>query len=301
VTVSSQGAPRFPFLAVEAPADRADDLAYELMMLGAAGVDIQDDTTFVKGPGDGKVRLVASFASAEEARRVQAELAGSSGDSGLVMRVDELVGDEWRDAYKEHFKPFSLTKSLVVVPPWEDYAARDGEKVLTLDPGRAFGTGLHDTTSLVAQQLEARREALVGAMVLDVGTGSGILALAALMLGADRAVAVDNDPDVIEVAMENAARCGLADRVRIDTTPIASVEGEFPVVLANIRAGVLLDMAEALVARVASGGLLVLSGVLRSEEDAVRSGFEAAGMQWLQSERRGDGDEGWVAIAMRRR
>ena len=135
--------------------------------------------------------------------------------------------------------------------------------------------------------------------MLDVGTGSGILALAALMLGADRAVAVDNDPDVIEVAMENAARCGLADRVRIDTTPIEEVAGSFAVVLANIRAGVLLDMAEALVARVAAGGLLVLSGVLVSEEASVRRGFEAAGASHLGTERRVAGDEGWVAIAMR--
>lgn len=294
--MSAEGAPRFPFVAVEAPASRADDLAYELMMLGAAGVDIQDDTTFAKGPGGGRVRLVASFASVQEASRVAEELAG---DDEVSIEVDELVGDAWRDAYKEHFKPFALTESLVVVPPWEDYAAKEGERLLLLDPGRAFGTGLHDTTSLVASELERRRQEVAGTTVLDVGTGSGILALAALMLGADRAVAVDNDPDVIEVAMENAARCGLADRVRIDTTPIEEVAGSFAVVLANIRAGVLLDMAEALVARVAAGGLLVLSGVLVSEEASVRRGFEAAGASHLGTERRVAGDEGWVAIAMR--
>lgn len=295
--MSAEGAPRFPFLAIEAPAARADELAYELMMAGAAGVDIQDDTTFVKGPGGGRVRLVASFASVEEAARVSEELAG---DAELSMQVDELVGDEWRDAYKEHFKPFALTESLVVVPPWEDYAAKEGERLLKLDPGRAFGTGLHDTTSLVAAELERRRASLEGATVLDVGTGSGILALAALMLGASEAVAVDNDPDVIEVAVQNAARCGLAERIRIDTTPIEEVSGRYPVVVANIRAGVLLTMADALVARVASGGLLVLSGVLVSEEATVREGFEAAGMAHDRTERRGDGDEGWVALVMRR-
>ena len=192
-----------------------------------------------------------------------------------------------------------MTDSLVVVPPWEDYAAKEGEKLLQLDPGRAFGTGLHATTSLVAAQLELRSDEVAGATVLDVGTGSGILALAALMLGAERAVAVDNDPDVIEVALENAARCGLADRVRIDTTPIEDVAGEFAFVLANIRAGVLMGMAEALVARVAAEGWLVLSGVLASEEASVREGFEAAGVKHVATERRGEGDDGWVAIVMR--
>jgi len=291
-------APRFPLLLVDAPAGRADELAYELMMLGAAGVEIRDDTTFIKGPGGGQVRLVASMSSVEEAERVRAELSAS--EPGLTMRVEELVGDAWRDAYKEHFKPFHLTPTLVVVPPWEDYGAGEGEQLLQLDPGRAFGTGLHDTTSLVAEQLEARRADLAGATVLDVGTGSGILALAALLLGASQAVAVDNDPDVIDVARDNAARCGLADRVRIDTTAVEEVVGSYPVVLANIRASVLLSMASALHERMAPGGLLVLSGVLRSEEAEVRAGFEALGLSHEDTRRRGTEGEGWVAIVMRR-
>jgi len=97
-------------------------------------------------------------------------------------RLEEVVGDAWRDAWKEHFRPFAITRSIVIRPPWESYAEKPGEQVLVLEPGRAFGTGLHETTSLVARVLEARRGELVGKTVLDVGCGSGILALVALFL-----------------------------------------------------------------------------------------------------------------------
>lgn len=296
--MSADDAPRFPFLAVDVPAGRADDLAYELMTLGASGVEIRDDETFVAGPGGGRVRLVASFDSREAAEEAREALAAT--EPGLEAQLGELVGDAWRDAYKEHFKPFALTDRLTVVPSWEGgYEVREGELVLRLDPGRAFGTGLHDTTSLVADQLDRQSDALAGATVLDVGTGSGILALAALLLGASRAVAVDNDPEVIDVARDNAARCGLSDRIQIDTTPVEEVAGRYPFVVANIRAGVLLGMAEDLRDRLEPGGRLVLSGVLVSEQDEVREGFEAVGLTHVQTDRRGEGDDGWVAISMR--
>jgi ribosomal protein L11 methyltransferase len=268
------------------------------MMLGASGVEIRDDETCIKGPGEGNSRLVASFGKRAEAERVHAELADR--EPSLDIVVDEIVGDAWREAYKEHFKPFALTERLVVVPSWEDYEPRSEQLVLKLDPGRAFGTGLHATTVLVADQLDRRSEDLSGVTVLDVGTGSGILALAALRLGAERAVAVDTDAGSVEVARENADRCGLADRVQIDTTLIDAVPGRYPFVVANIRSNVLLGMAGALCERLAPGGWLVLSGVLASEEDEVRDGFVAQGLDHVETARRGDKDLTWVAIVLRR-
>ena len=115
------------------------------------------------------------------------------------------MGDAWRDEWKKHFVPFRLTPRITVRPPWEAYQPRDAsEIVLDLEPGRAFGTGLHATTALVARALEARATELSGIELLDVGTGSGILALVALALGAARVRAIDIDPDAAEVTLENA-------------------------------------------------------------------------------------------------
>jgi ribosomal protein L11 methyltransferase len=288
--------PRFPFLAVDVPESRAEELGHELMLMGASGVDLRDDTTMVRGPGGGQVRLVASVATKQLAEALRRQVLES--EPSLHCEVGELVGDGWRDAYKEHFKPFALTASLVVAPPWESYDAKPGESVLCLDPGRAFGTGLHDTTSLVAEVLDGMRDRLQGKPMLDVGTGSGILALSALTLGAASAVAVDNDPDVIEVVAQNAERCGLGGRIEASTTPIEDVPGCFDVVVANIRSTVLVPMASALVARVASGGCLVLSGILVSEADEVLATYLDHGVTHVATTRRGQGPEGWVAIEL---
>lgn len=291
--------PRFPFLAVDAPSERADELSYLLVELGAVGVEVQDETTLSRGPGPGRVRLVASFATEEEASRGQTELAVQEPE--LSSSLGETVGDSWRDAYKEHFKPFALTPLLTVVPPWVDYPVRPGELLMWMDPGRAFGTGLHATTALVALEIEKQRQLLQGRVVLDVGTGSGILAIAALLLGAAEAVAVDNDPEVIEVARDNAARNELASRLRVSTTPISAIEGQYPVVVANIRAQVLCAMAAELTQRVAPGGVLVLSGVLASERDEVLACYLADGsFRHLGGGQRGEGGDAWVAITLSR-
>src|SRR5207237_609003 len=151
----------------------------------------------------GKVTLVASFASHDEANEAIAEI-----DPGFNPRLEEIVGDAWRDAWKEHFRPFAITSDIVIRPPWEKYEEKPGDLVLVLEPGRAFGTGLHETTSLVAGALQAHATELAEATVLDVGCGSGILALVAITLGAANARAIDVDPEAVDVTRENATRNG---------------------------------------------------------------------------------------------
>src|SRR5438552_308347 len=188
--------PRFPLVVVDVAPERADDVSALFFELGATGVEERDATTLVKG-APGKVTLAASFATDDEARAAVRELPDAVPD--VEPRLDEIVGDEWRDAWKEHFRPFELCPGLVIRPPWEAYAG-EAPLVLELEPGRAFGTGLHETTSLVAGALGAHVAELAGKEVLDVGCGSGILALAAVQLGAARARGVDVDPDAIAVA-----------------------------------------------------------------------------------------------------
>ncbi|MBM4356478.1 MAG: 50S ribosomal protein L11 methyltransferase [Deltaproteobacteria bacterium] len=291
--------PRFPYVQVDTTPDRAEEIAGMLFELGASGVETRDDTTTPRGPGGGVVRLVSSFddeaTAAEAASVVRTEFPEVRCEAG------EIVGDAWRDAYKQFFAPFALTDSIVVVPPWvEGHGVEAHQRVLWMDPGRAFGTGLHATTRLVSDALERRRESLPDAKVLDVGTGSGILALVALLHGADSAVAIDNDPEVLDVARENAERNGLERRIAVSDTPLESVVGEFPVVVANIRATTLVDMTTALRARVTADGVLILSGILANERDEVSSAFERDGFRVDEVTHRGEGDDAWVAIAVRR-
>jgi ribosomal protein L11 methyltransferase len=285
--VSAVAPPRFPFVLVDTDAEGSEELSAQLFELGAEGVEERDATTLVKGTA-GKVTLVASFASHEEARLALAEL-----DPSLSPRLEEIVGDAWRDAWKEHFRPFAVCDGIVIRPPWEAYSPKAGEEVLELEPGRAFGTGLHETTSLVARALRAHGGAMAGQRILDVGCGSGILALLALKLGAASARAIDVDQDAVDVTRENAVRNEMTYRVDADTKDLTAIDGTFPVVVANIEARVLIPMAPDLVKRVEPGGLLVLSGILAPQEGDVGTAYAAFDRVEVLS--KGE----WIAMVLR--
>jgi len=282
---------RYPYVLIDVAEGDVDEASARLFELGAAGVEERDATTLARG-APGAVTLVASFAHEQEARAASAELSPA-----WKPRVEEVVGDAWRDEWKKYFEPFVVCPGLVVRPPWREHSPAPGERVIVLEPGRAFGTGLHETTSLVAGVLA--RTPLAGATVLDVGCGSGILALVALALGAARARAIDVDPDAVAVALENAERNGMSDRLQADETPVARIRGSFPVVLANIEAKTLVDLAPAILGCVAPGGLLVLSGILAPDVAPaqladIRRAY--ASLREPEVVRKGE----WIALAARR-
>jgi len=264
----SAGEARYPFVHVDVAPGDADEISALLFDLGAEGVEERDETTLVKNATSGKITLVGAFTTREDADEAIRQL-----DGALSPRYEEVVGDAWRDAWKEHYKPYAIAEGLVVRPPWEAYEAKPGEKVLELEPGRAFGTGLHETTRLVVQAIKKYASEVQGKLVIDVGCGSGILALAALALGAERAIAIDNDPEAIDVTRENAARNGLTERVEASTTDVAALEATAPLVLANIEAHVLIPMAPELMKRVEPGGILLLSGVLVPQSESVQAAY----------------------------
>src|SRR5262249_50900336 len=162
---------------------------------------------------EGRVTLVASFEDDESA----AEAVEAFRDR-YAAHVEHVVGDAWRDEWRKYFKPTRLGERLVIRPSWEPFEKQDGDVVLVIDPGRAFGAGLHETTRLVLRAIDARIRG--GERVLDVGCGSGILAIGALLLGAGDAVATDVDPEAVEVTNENAVLNGVADRIAASTTSI---------------------------------------------------------------------------------
>ncbi len=291
--------PRYPFLAVDVPAAEAEELGATLFELGASGVEERDDLTLIKGSSVGVVTLVASFESHDAANEAIADLLAAF--PALAPRLEEVVGDAWRDAWKEHFAPFLLTPRIRLVPPWVPRPAKEGDEILLeLEPGRAFGTGLHASTSLISEILDESAPALKDCELLDVGTGSGILALVALLYGAARAVAIDIDADVVEVVQENAARNGLGDRIEAREGTVESITRTFPWVLANIEARVLRPLAGELSRVLAPGGTLVLSGILESEHDEMVHIYTSLPRKLVHAttKRRGDAaGEGWVAIA----
>jgi ribosomal protein L11 methyltransferase len=282
--------PRSALLLVEVTAESSDDVAAALFELGATGIEERDETTLERGPGPGMVTLVGTFAD-----RARADGAAAALDPALAPRVDELAGDAWRDAWKEYFVPFRLTDRIVIRPPWEPYEPKDDrEIVLELEPGRAFGTGLHATTALIARALAARESRLRGARVLDVGTGSGILALVAASLGAASVRAVDIDADAIEVAKANIGRNAMQGRVEADTSSVDSLSPAYDVVTVNIEAATIVSLAAVLAQRVENGGFLLLSGILQHQVDQVGKAFGG----FVIEDRPEDGE--WVAVVLRR-
>ncbi len=241
-------------------------------------------------------------AAAERAVAEVAEALGHLQAFGLrpigEVRTRIVHEADWADAWKAYFPVLRVGRRLVIRPTWRRHRAQPGDVVLALDPGMAFGTGLHPTTRLCLAGVEslADRGRLDGGRVLDVGCGSGILALAALRLGAARAVGVDTDPIAIEATHANAARNHLARRVRARAGTLPTGDEPFDVVLANLIAGVLMPLAPALRDELRPGGVLLASGIFVDREREVGAAFEAAGL--TIDGRTAEGD--WVALEAHR-
>ena len=209
-----------------------------------------------------------------------------------ALRTRHVDDGDWTDAWKAHYVPQRVGR-VVIVPSWLEEPLGPGEVAITLDPGMAFGTGLHPTTRGCLHLLQEVSPMPAG--VLDVGCGSGVLALAALRLGAERAVGVDTDPLAVAATRENAERNGLADRVTVNegTLP-ASAEGRHELVLANLVAAVLIELAPRLAAHLAPGGVLLASGIIEPRATEVVGALRAAGLS--VTARRDDGE--WVSLRL---
>ncbi len=213
----------------------------------------------------------------EKHRQSALEQAQKVTPSDVTLRngIPEI---EWRDAYKKHFRTTRLTRQLVVVPSWEqydDFSGQPGDIVLALDPGMAFGTGLHSSTRLVLEQLQILSdEGYRPRQLLDVGTGSGLLCIAAANLWPSIVIsAIDTDPIAVRTAKENALRNQVQSQLRCETTPICQILGHFDIVVANIQANVLCKLRHDIAARVAPDGYALLSGILTHQIEDVCSAY----------------------------
>ena len=215
----------------------------------------------------------------------------------LTTRV--VHEDDWAEAWKAHFPVLRVGRRLVIKPTWRRHRASPDDVVLALDPGMAFGTGLHPTTRLCLAALDglADRGVVDRARVLDVGCGSGILAIAAAKLGAASVLGVDTDPIAIEATAANAGRNRLRRRIVARHGSLPSGENPFDVVLANLIASVLIALASQLRDELRAGGTLLASGIFVDREDEVRHAFGVAGLDVIGRSAEGE----WIALETVRR
>jgi ribosomal protein L11 methyltransferase len=190
---------------------------------------------------------------------------------------------DWAESWKRHFKPIAIGSALLLKPSWSRRRARPGQNVVVLDPGLSFGTGQHPTTRFCLEQLTAARKRDSNESFLDIGAGSGILAIAAAKLGYHPVEALDFDPDAVRTAQANAARNSVAGKVRIRRQDLCGLplkpRRQFDVIAANLIADLLLAQKARILARLSPGGTVVLAGILRAQFPAVRRAYEAAGLR----------------------
>jgi ribosomal protein L11 methyltransferase len=253
--------------------------------------------------------VLRGYISAADPAAARAAVARVTADLGHLQAFGlrpigevqtRLVHEEdWAEAWKEHFPVLRVGRRLVVRPTWREHEAADDDVVLSLDPGMAFGTGLHPTTRLCLAALEdlADRGGVAGTSVLDVGCGSGILSIAAALLGAERVVGVDTDPLAVETTIDNAALNGLESSVtaRHGSLPLSPL-ATFDLVLANLVASVLIDLATPLASSIGESGVLVVSGIFSDRESDVRRAFESEGLRIVGARSEGD----WAALEARK-
>lgn len=221
---------------------------------------------------------------------------GWDADLGRLYAEDIIIDDEaWKDKWKENFKPVKITERLVVKPTWEDYQASDGEVVIQIDPGMAFGTGTHETTSLCLKMLERYLgENPADKKVLDVGCGSGILSIGAALLGCADVLGIEIDEDAVKVAEENVALNQVQDRVRIMQGNLTEgIDFKADVLVANLMADLVITLAERTGAHLEKGGVFLSSGILLEKKDKVSAALEAAGFEITEIAEDGE----WCAIA----
>lgn len=237
--------------------------------------------------------------AAAVAERLAALCANAGIEYELALRaVDE---SDWADNWKQYFHPFHIG-DIVVSPSWELYAGRPEDKILKIDPGMAFGTGQHETTRLCIELLQQYLNS--GDRVLDMGSGSGILSIAALLLGAREALGVDIDAYALKRARENAALNGfgldvfktLAGDAAADESVRGEIGGGYNIVMANIVADVLIAQREIYFDALREGGVLLASGVINTRADEVARALTQAGFLLLEQRTRND----WVAFAMQK-
>jgi len=298
--MKAQEEPQWLKISLECPENLLEGASDLLGILSKSGVE---QTPVVQGTSrlSGFLRLDAGRTGEQIAEGLSRELDALFALYELPppeLEYSTLHEQDWATSWQQFFKPFAIIPGLIIKPSWEEYVVGSGELVIEMDPGMAFGTGQHASTQLALGHIRSCfQDDNPPETVLDIGTGTGILAMAAALFGAGQVVAIDNDSEAVRVAHENIAANGLDRMIRCSATDLCDIRGGFDLISANIIHDVLVDMAPAIALLLAPGGHLVLSGILagNQEENIIRK-YRTPGIKLLQATYQ---DE-WVSLLMSR-
>ena len=285
-------------VSIDLPAELSETAAVFLNQLSGSGIEL--------APGPSSRERAIAYLPEENAEADLSALTAFLQDleqqhpagAPFPVQTERLVEEDWGKAWRSHFKTSRASARLVVKPTWEAYTPSGPEQVIELDPGMAFGTGLHASTRLSLELIESRYS-LAGSgprRALDVGTGTGILAMACALFGAREVVAIDNDPDAVHTAFQNVRHNGLAEVVEVSGLDLRVLTGPFDLVVANIIHDTLLELMPLLSSLLASDGVLILAGILKGEQE--QSILAACGAHGLAAAEVRYSEE-WAALALR--
>lgn len=227
----------------------------------------------------------------ERLEKLRAAITKVLDNEGPVITVSELAVEDWAESWRRYYRPFRVGRRLVIKQSWNDYDARDDDLVMVVDPGLAFGCGCHPTTCLCLELLE--RYLFPGAAVCDIGTGTGVLAMAAALLGAKEVVAVDNDPVAVRVARETIAANGLSGRITVEQGHLLDkIKGVYDIVVANILADAVMEAAPRVLRLLQHGGTYITGGIPEERGEEVARLLENTGFRVSQTATR----DGWTSV-----
>lgn len=288
--------------AIWAPPALVETLAWHLQDLGGQGLVISEIPAEGPRPTELAVKLYRP-GTPEALQGFLAELEGKLAEigahfEGQAVRVETRLvpSEDWEHSWKRFWHAQEIGERLVIKPSWETWTGDADKLVIALDPAQAFGTGTHGTTQLCLRGLEDAVPNYDAPLVFDIGTGSGILAIAAVLLGAKRVEACDIDPVAVEATIENATRNNVADRITCVVGGIETMQGEAEIVVANILAEVIAPIATEIAACTKPGGTVLASGIIRARQAMIEEAFETVGLIVMRVEYQGE----WVLIEARK-
>jgi len=280
---------------VQTDGEAAEAVSEVFNRYGRGGAVVSAD--FGDGSGDTAVVTVKTYLPLdEEGLKTKRRIEEALWHLGQIYPLPapefrELAEDDWANAWKKHYHVLRVGQRMVIKPPWQEHKRQPGEVVIELDPGMAFGTGLHPTTQMCLQALEEHLGP--GAKVLDLGTGSGILAIAAAKLGAGYVLALDNDPLAVRAAQANVQSNGVQNIVSVELGSLDKATDRFDLLFVNILARVIIELAgQGLMDRVRPTGLLIAAGIIEEQEAEVTAALREQGLEIV--ERRQEKD--WVTL-----
>lgn len=288
--------------------DNEDIVSGIFYSIGASALDIEDPNDIIellnnkekwdffgielKDLDLEKIKIKAYFSEEEDIVSILSSLKIRIEEEGLgTVDTVEIEDEDYLNNWKKYFKPFKIGKNIIIKPSWEDYKAKEEDIIIDIDPGMAFGTGTHETTSLCIEALETYLKK--DDIVYDIGCGSGILSIVSAKLGAEKITSIDLDPLCVKISKENILNNNLQDKIEVKKGNLLDVvEGKADLIVANIIAEAIITMSDSIGEYIKSGGVFISSGIILSKKDSVVEALERNNFKIYETKTQGE----WVSI-----